>query len=152
MTKEAFDLRLLGNFHLALEDQPTVLLRSARERALLAYLCLHRDAQQRRQHIAFRLWPNSTEAQAQNNLRRTLHYLRRNLPAVEGHLHVDHQTLLWRADTSFTLDVAEFETALDHAEAHAADHRSQRRDFLEEAVRLYRGDLLPDCYDDLDRT
>ena len=148
MCIKVFELRLLGHFHLALGDQPTVILRSARERALLAYLCLHRDAQQRRQHVAFRLWPNSTEAQAQNNLRRTLHHLRRNLPAVERYLHVDHQTIQWLADESFTLDVADFETALNHASDSTTEDQSHRRNLLERAVRLYRGDLMPDCYDD----
>ena len=70
MHPPALRARLLGPVDLQLDDQPLPPLDSARAESLLAYLLLHRDAPQPRQHLAFLLWPGSTERQAQTNLRR----------------------------------------------------------------------------------
>src|SRR4051812_47986897 len=58
-------------------------LDSARAESLLASLLLHRDAPQPRQRMAFLLWPDSTERQAQTNLRKVLYTLRHALPDTE---------------------------------------------------------------------
>jgi len=102
---------------------------------LLAYLVLHRDAPQLRQHLAFRLWPDSTESQARTNLRHVLHNLRRALPDADRFLDVGSRTLGWRPEASLWLDVAVFEQAL-------AEGR------LEDAVEVYGGELLEGNYDD----
>jgi hypothetical protein len=60
-------------------------------------LLLHRDAPQPRQRLAFRLWPDSTEQQAQTNLRKVLHTLRHALPEADRWLDVGPRTLQWRA-------------------------------------------------------
>ncbi|MFL5805545.1 MAG: BTAD domain-containing putative transcriptional regulator [Roseiflexaceae bacterium] len=117
--------------------------------ALLAYLVLQRGAPHLRQHLAFRLWPDSTEAQAQANLRTLLHRLRRALPNAACFLHVDAQTVQWRGDAPCTVDVADFERALALA-AQAQQDENQRavRVALTEAVERYHGDLLPSWYED----
>jgi DNA-binding SARP family transcriptional activator len=61
---------------------PIDTVNTPRLQALLAFLLLHRDAPQARQHIAFQLWLDSTEAQTQSNLRNPLFSLRRALPDV----------------------------------------------------------------------
>jgi predicted ATPase/DNA-binding SARP family transcriptional activator len=105
----------------------------------LVYLILHRAAPQSRQHLAFLLWPDSTEAQARTNLRYLLHQLRHALPAPENFLAADAQTLQWRADGPFSLDVDDFNAALPQATGVPS---------LREVIELYHGDLLPSCYDD----
>ncbi len=110
---------------------------------------LHADTPQQRQYLAFRFWPDSTEKQARTNLRQLLHNLRRALPLADHFIVASTQTLQWHPDAPFTLDVASFEQALIRAER--ADRRGApdaRRQTLEEAVRLYTGDLLPGCYDE----
>ena len=67
---------LAVGWHPAAYAQPLPPLDSSRAESLLAYLLLHRDAPQPRQHLAFLLWPGSTEGQAQTNLRKVLHTLR----------------------------------------------------------------------------
>ena len=90
-------------------------INTMRLQSLLAYLVLHRDAPQQRQHLAFLFWPDATEAQARNNLRQLLHQLRQVFPAVEHFLSADTHTLYWHPVTPFHLDVAEFEQALTEA-------------------------------------
>jgi DNA-binding SARP family transcriptional activator len=82
-------MRLLGDFTLARGDEPVSGVTTARLCSLLAYLALHRDTPQFRHHLAFLFWPDSSEAQARNNLRQTLHTLRAALgttPRVCGRL------------------------------------------------------------------
>jgi DNA-binding SARP family transcriptional activator len=143
-------IRLLGDFSLASGEEPVAGVNTPRPQALLAYLALHREAPQARQQLAFRFWPDTTEAQARNNLRQTLHVLRHALPGADALLIADTNTLQWRPGGPYTLDVAEFERALaagasgDQSDGQA----SARRTALERAIDLYRGDLLPTCYDD----
>src|SRR6266516_890381 len=142
-------IRLLGDFSLLYSDQQVTSLNTMRLQSLLAYLVLHHDGPQHRQHLAFLFWPDTTEAQARNNLRQLLHQLRQALPAFEQFLHVDTSMLHWRLDTPFSLDVAEFEQALTLADA--ATRRNDQRALqaaLEQADGLYRGELLPGCYDE----
>ena len=142
-------IRLLGDFSLLYSDQQVTSLNTMRLQSLLAYLVLHHDVPQHRQHLAFLFWPDTTEAQARNNLRQLLHQLRQALPAFEQFLHVDTSMLHWRLDTPFSLDVAEFEQALTLADA--ATRRNDQRALqaaLEQADGLYRGELLPGCYDE----
>jgi DNA-binding SARP family transcriptional activator len=99
--------------------------------------------------VAFRLWPDSTEAQAYANLRTLLHRLRHALPSADRFLHVDAQTVQWRSDARCTVDVAEFERALAlAAQAEQDGNRPALRTALTEAVERYRDDLLPALYED----
>jgi DNA-binding SARP family transcriptional activator len=64
-------------------------------------------------------------------------------------LAVDTKTVQWRADAPFVLDVAQFEEQLTQAErAERAGQLTRLQACLEEASRLYAGDLLPGWYDD----
>jgi len=145
----ALHIQLLGDFRLVYDSTPVTSVNTARLQSLLAYLVLHRNAPQPRHHVAFLFWPDSTEAQAHTNLRNLLHLLRQALPEADRFLHADTQTLQWRAEAPFTLDVADFEGALAQAErGEQAGDQAATGKALEKAVTLYRGDLLPSCYDD----
>ena len=142
-------LRLLGDFSLIYCDRQVTNLNTTRLRSLLTYLVLHRDVPQQRQRLAFLFWPDTTEAQARNNLRQLLHLLRQAFPPVEQFLSADTHMLHWHPVTPFHLDVAEFEQALTLADAATRQHNQHVLQVaLEQADNLYHGDLLPDCYDE----
>src|SRR5436853_4831137 len=111
MTMPTLRIRLLGDFSLIYADRQVTGLNSMRLQSLLAYLVLHRDVPQQRQHLAFLFWPETTEAQARNNLRQLLHQLRQAFPPVEHFLSADTHTLHWHPVPPFYLDVVH----LDHA-------------------------------------
>jgi predicted ATPase/DNA-binding SARP family transcriptional activator/Tfp pilus assembly protein PilF len=138
-------IRLLGEFQIDYGSTPLASLTSARLQSLLAYLLLHRGAPQLRAHVAFQFWPDSSEPQAQANLRYFLHQLRRALPDAAQYIQSDKTTLQWRADAPCRLDVADFEQAI--AEAETATQGEATR-ALEQAIEHYAGELLPSCYDD----
>jgi len=110
---------------------------------------LHGDAVQSREHLAFLLWPESSESQARTNLRQLLHHLRRALPVECSLLATDNQTVRWRLDSACSIDVIEFEAAAARAaDAEKKGDFTTAREALEEAARLYQDDLLPDLYDE----
>ncbi|MFN2286166.1 MAG: BTAD domain-containing putative transcriptional regulator, partial [Anaerolineae bacterium] len=146
---ETLHIQLLGDFSLCYGDTIVTTVQSPQEQSLLAYLLLHREAPQSRQHISFLFWPDATEAQARRQLRKILFRLRRDLPQADDFLQVDTQTIQWRPDTLFVLDVASFEDGMVLAEQLiASGSRSEALLALDEALALYKGDLLPVCYDD----
>src|SRR5215204_1291202 len=145
MQTPVLSIRLFGALDLRYGDRHLSPLASARAETLLAYLVLHRDALQSRQHLAFVLWPDSSEAQARTNLRHVLHDLRRALPDADRFLDISPRTLRWRPDAPYWLDVAIFEDALALAQDAAEDGGLAA---LREAVATYAGGLLDDCYDD----
>src|SRR6185312_9199397 len=125
MTRPTLHLRLLGDFSLLYNDQQVTSLNTMRLQSLLAYLVLHRDVPQQRQHLAFLFWPDAAEAQARNNLRQLLHQLRQALPEGEQFLAADTHTSHWRPALPCELDVAEFDQALALAETATHDNDLQ---------------------------
>ncbi len=142
-------LHLFGDFRLVMGETPVMTMDLPRVQSLLTYLVLHRHAPQSRTQLAYVFWPDSTESQAHTNLRNLLHKLRRVLPNVDSALHMDRHTVQWRSDATWMLDVLDFESAIARADKaeREEDHFAQRL-ALEQAVRVYGGDLLPDCYDE----
>ncbi len=141
------DVRLFGELDLRLGDARLPPIESTRARSLLAHLLIHGDVPQPRQRLAFLLWPDSTEGQARTNLRNVLHTLRRSSPEVERILEVTPRTLQRRREVPCWVDVAEFGSAIEAADA--AEAGSDRMvAALRRAVELYAGDLLEGCYDE----
>lgn len=139
--------------------------RRERVRALLTYLVLHPDAN--RERVMAALWPEAEEASARRSLRSTLNMLHdviepnrlgRDAPFFvrpQGQrLTLQVAPVARSADDAspsdgLFVDVVEFERLVDEGEqAEARGTPSQAVDPYLAAVALYRGDLLPDCYDD----
>ncbi len=135
----ALHIQLLGGLRIVHGDQVVTTLHSGRLQSLLARLVLHAGIPQSRTHLALSFWPDSGEAQARTNLRKIIYHFQHALPDAERLVSVEGSALTWRTDASYTLDVAEFEAALHHVGTSAA---------IAHAAALYRGDLLPGCYDD----
>jgi DNA-binding SARP family transcriptional activator/tetratricopeptide (TPR) repeat protein len=129
------EISLLGSFLLKWRNETIQAMNSPRLQALLAYLLLNRDKPLSRRQVAFQFWPDTSEAQAFANLRTLLTLLHRALPEAGRFIIAGRRTLQWQTGSPFQLDVADFERALAAGK-------------LEQAVNVYSGDLLPDCYDD----
>ncbi|NJD59724.1 MAG: 6-hydroxy-D-nicotine oxidase [Anaerolineae bacterium] len=140
---------MLGEFHIKYGETSLHDVNTPRLQSLLAYLLLRRGISQSRAHLAYIFWPDTTEAQARTNLRNLLHQLRKVLPDADIYLGADAQSLTWREDAPFTVDVADFQAAISVADkaSKLGDIRASRLEY-EKATALYHGDLLPSCYDD----
>jgi len=149
MSRESLHLNLFGLFRLRQGDQPVAGFEHARIQHLLAYLALHRAAPTSRRQLAFLFWPDSTDRQALKNFRTLLSRLRHALLNADHFIDVTAQTIQWRPDTPFSLDVADYDAAVAQAtEAQSAGDPAGEANALEAAVDVCAGDLLPDCYDD----
>jgi DNA-binding SARP family transcriptional activator len=145
----ALHIDLFGDFRIHSGDELLAVIPQARQQALLVYLLLHRSAPQPRAHVAFLLWPDSSEAQALSNLRKMLTHLRQTAAVLAQALYADNKVIQWRPAAATRLDVADFEIQL--AQANAAEQAGCQREtvaFLAAAVELYAGPLVPGCYDD----
>ncbi|HEX9115219.1 MAG TPA: AAA family ATPase, partial [Anaerolineae bacterium] len=142
-------IRLLGGMRISYGDAPVTGVNTPRLQSLLAYLMLSGGAPQLRLHVAFTLWPDTSESNARNSLRQLLHQLRQSLPDPDRFMAVDGNTICWQKGGEQSVDVWTFESALAEAEAaeRGGDVAAAARAW-EEAVACYQGDLLPACYDD----
>ena len=149
------EISLLGPFRVTLDGEPVIRFRANSAQALLAYLAMHAGVAHRRETLAGLLWPDHPESVALQNLRQALRRLRTAIADDKTDsppwLHATRTTIALHppADPStgpaYRLDVDTFSDAIATARGHA--HRRledcapcmQR---LEEAVALYRGDLL----------
>ncbi len=134
---------LLGSFELRYKGETLNTFHSIRLQSLLAYILLHRRTAISRQQLAGIFWPDTSEAQARTNLRNLIHQLRQAFPACDDFVHSDAYSLEWQSDSPYSLDVGIFENCLA-----VKNGQPVSRELLEQAVQVYQGDLLPDCYED----
>jgi DNA-binding SARP family transcriptional activator len=139
-------MRLLGRVSIEQDGQPPTDL-PAKALELLSFLLLHRDRAHSREELAALLWPDAGTALARKYLRQTLWQLQSALAAEllllrPGWVRID-------ADADWWLDVDAFERAWEASRdiAGARLTGTQARE-LEEAVVLYRGDLIEGSYSD----
>src|SRR5262245_2215981 len=124
-------LRLLGGFDLQAGPGQAMPIKLKKAQALLAYLACHLGQSHPRDKLATLLWPEMDDRQARANLRKVLFVLRPGLSVVSPSLRLDEDTV--------TLDTAALEVDVLAFQRLA---RRADREALQQAVDLYRGDLL----------
>ncbi|MBC7236689.1 MAG: hypothetical protein H5T69_12690 [Chloroflexi bacterium] len=120
---------------------------------LFCYLLLNRQYPHARERLAAVFWEDQPSVTSRTYLRNALWRLRQALQAidvpVDNYLLVDDDSVSFLTDSPYTLDVEAFELA----NVACRDVRGQELNIeqavaLENAVRLYGGELLEDIYDD----
>jgi DNA-binding SARP family transcriptional activator len=137
----SLSISLLGSFQVTLQDKPVTGFETAKERALLAYLAIEAGQPQRRAMLAEMLWPGRPEGAARANLRHTLAHLRRVIGDDEAeppYLLTTRETVQFNRASDTWVDVDAFTELV--FEGNRGDRPNTG--FLEEAVELYRGELL----------
>ena len=141
-------IELFGQLRVGRGDAAPLPLPRQKATALLAYLAYHTRHPHAREGLIDLLWPEADLEEGRRNLRAQLHLLRELLADPEGDagaLLIADRTTVHLDPAAFTTDVAEFHAALQAA-ARAADLPDRVR-WLEAAVALYRGELLPGYYE-----
>jgi DNA-binding SARP family transcriptional activator len=134
-------VQLFGSPQFTWDGKPVTAINTNRLQSLLAFLILRAETPQPRELLASLLWPDSSEGQSRTNLRQLLHHFRRALPADSCLLISDNHTLQWPRSPDCTVDVHEFDQALE--QGAAAESAA-----LEVAVELYQDELARGLYDD----
>lgn len=145
-------IRLFGRF--AIEREGVVLERfgAGKVQELFSYLLVYRNRRHARERLATVLWGDTTTARSKKHLRHVLwqlQYLLREIgaPADRPTLAVDGETVQFTTDARIWVDVAAFEDAVASTRGVAVERLdAERAGTLENAVALYRDDLLEGCY------
>ena len=138
---DELQLALLGRLEIRLAGTPVTGFTSTKIQALLCYLAVTGQPHLR-PSLAGLLWGEMPEANAQNNLRKALSNLRH---LVGPHLAITRQTVAFKRDSAYWLDVGAFESLAGSA-CPAEDAAQPAIQRLAEAVDLYRGDFLDGFY------
>lgn len=145
-------IQLLGHLAVKLGDTPVDVraLKRRKSGELLALLLAH-DGPLPREQIIERLWPDLSPSAAATSLRVSLHHLRRLLePHLGGrvrsrYIQAEGGLIWFSRQPEVSADLDRFRTALQQADAaRAAGRLEEAARLLEEACRLYKGDLLAD--------
>jgi DNA-binding SARP family transcriptional activator len=136
------EFRLLGTLEAGELD--TADLGSRKQRALLAYLLLHRNEAVPRDALIDALWPDDPPASAAHSLDVYASGLRKSLGAA-GLLEARGGALRLRVEDD-AVDVARFEQFVDAA--HRADSPTERLAAIDQALALWRGRALADLGDE----
>jgi DNA-binding SARP family transcriptional activator len=140
-------VHLFGKFQVQRDGQNLDGWNARKGQELLAYLLLHRERTHARQSLADLLWPEKTTEQSMKYLRHTLWQLQtvldRRIQATDPEfLGLNLKAGLW-------LDVMEFEQAYARVQGISGEEwDGQRAQIVQEALNLYRGDLLEGWYQD----
>ncbi len=140
-------IRLFGQLQVHRDDQVLDAWNSRKGQELLAYLLLHRERPHVRQALADLLWPESTTEQSMKYLRHTLWQLQTVLD--HGIQVTDSESLGLSPKAGLWLDVMEFEQAYARVQGISGEELDgQGAQIMQEALNLYRGDLLEGWYQD----
>lgn len=117
---------------------------------LLTYLVLHHRHQ--RSLVCTDFWPDVAEQQARRRLNTAVWRLRSYLDPVLGGraqavIRAEADDLVFNPAGTCWCDISSFEAAVQRMRSSGFEDPGAAAD-LEDAVALYRGDLLEGCYDD----
>ncbi len=143
-------ISLLGAFAVQLDELDiTDLLRTKKERAILAFLAQEGERAHMRQTVAEFFWPDRPENYARMNLRQALLGIRRmfgNEDTANGFLFATEETVqVERKNVWLDTDIFANNLMATHSHSHA--HLQTCPECLialEETVRIYHGDFLED--------
>ena len=124
-------LTLLGGFRAAEPPDRYVVLPTRKTQALLAYLAVPPGRAHSRESLATLLWGDLPQPQARASVRVALYRVRKAIPSAARSLSIDGEMVALRTG-AVSVDVALFEQLCTDGTPAA----------LEQAVELYRGDLL----------
>lgn len=133
-------LQLLGGFAVAIDQQPVTKFRSAKSRALLAYLAAQPDRDHARTTLATLFWGDLPEDAAKTNLRIELSNLNKLL-ADHPALIIERNTVRFQREYA-AVDVINFQQALTTFGALPVETQRREVGRLGAAVALYGGEFL----------
>jgi DNA-binding SARP family transcriptional activator len=133
-------IKLLGGFSVQLGDQPVTKFRSAKARALLAYLAAQPDQDHARTTLATLLWGELPDATAATNLRIELSNLNKLLLAHPA-LTITRTTVCLHSELAI-IDVARFRKGVAAFFALPAEAQAPHLGLLAEAIDHYQGQFL----------
>lgn len=144
---------LFGKFSLVAADQPRNWVEGNKSQQLFCYLLLHPNRPHPRELLGAMLWDEQGTAQSKKYLRKALWQLQTALEinGVEHgrYLQTENDWIQLLKNDGLWVDTHQFEEIYTAVRGLSGESLSQVQVRLcEEAVQLYRADLLEGCYED----
>lgn len=146
-------VHLLGQFYIGVDHQEWGgHLPGGKTQELFHYLLLHRHQCFPRETLAALLWPDCTTAKSKKKLRQSLWQLHAALVSLtrnqKSHIiSIDAESIHVNTSVPLIVDVVIFERAYRQSQGiNGEDLNPGQAKALQEAIELYRGDLLEGCY------
>jgi predicted ATPase/DNA-binding SARP family transcriptional activator/Tfp pilus assembly protein PilF len=149
MTDHRIRLEFLGRLSLWQGSRELRRFRTHKTALLLAYLAFYKQRIHPREYLVELFWPDSAPEAARSNLSVALTALRGQLEGPDvprGSIVVADRSQVHLNPAAFTTDVEEFNDLANRAKGEPDSEK--RSDLLNEALRLYQGDLLPGFHDE----
>ena len=147
--QSTLEVKLFGTMRFQRSEGVVDRLPSRRVKELLAYLILNRETAHPRERLAELLWDGEEQSNPRRCLNTTLWRLNRALGEPSGgsppFLLVDPSEVAFNSASACLVDVVEFDRLCRLAERV---EQGEQAALYEQAVGLYTGDLLLDCYQD----
>jgi predicted ATPase/DNA-binding SARP family transcriptional activator len=140
---------MFGTLRSTRDGQVLTRFRTRRVAMLFAFLSFYRAREYTREELGDMLWPDQEEATVRRNLRQALHSLRQALeppPLPAGSILLVRQSRVFLDHSLIVSDVSQFEKFIERAR-QAIDPAEQSARY-QEAVELYRGELLPGFHEE----
>ena len=149
-----FIVHTLGRFNVFKDGESVVLSASGSKKIweLYKFMLTHRDRSFTPETLMDMLWVSESYNDPRGTLRRQMHRLRQML--AEENANDIEKTLLysngyykWNDHLDVEVDVDQFESLIKQGDLYKTSNPEFALDYYEEAIKLYHGDYLPDCYD-----
>lgn len=145
---EPLQIHLFGGFLLQRGTVALPPIASRAGRSLFAYLVMHAERPQQRDHLAGIFWPDLPESRARRRLSHTLWQIQDVVNTDDiSYLNATTDTLSFNRDAPHWLDVTAFEESFEPGPADSR-HDDDQVARLRSCVDLYRGDFLAGFFDD----
>ena len=143
-------IKLFGSLELERDGRPLARFASRKSGELFAYLALNRKAPHTREHLAGVFWGDSAEERARHALNTTLWRINRVLEPPESAASDAAICAITPQHIGFNAASDSGWTSPNSRPAASSPSRRGADQFAlyAQAVNLYRGDLLADCYED----
>jgi DNA-binding SARP family transcriptional activator len=144
---------LFGKFNIVSSEKRECMIRARKVQELFVYLLMFRNHPQPRESLSEVLWADQPATASRKNLRQTLWHLQSALKKTKNssrlEVFIDDGWIHIRLPNDFWLDTAQLEQVFN-AVNHKRARELSEEDFktMQNAVGLYKGDLLEGWYQD----
>ncbi len=147
---EKVSIRLFDGFEILKGDKPILknLSNTRKTKLFVAYLLVNRDRPITHQELFELLWSGEDYANPATALRTLLYRFRSMIEkegadALSGAIISHRGTYQWNKNLDVSIDALDF-NALAEAGINPTISEARRKDYLERAIDMYKGSLLPD--------
>ena len=147
---EKINIRLFDGFEILKGDKPILenLSNTRKTKLFVAYLLVNRDRAITHQELFELLWSGEDYANPATALRTLLYRFRvmienEGADALKGAIISHRGTYQWNKDLDVSIDALDFK-ALADAGVNPTISESRRKEYLAQAIDMYKGSLLPD--------